>query len=103
MFASKGAAHFAPIADAILLDVDSNAVTITLEVNGKKAAQGNTQDLYLAPAEVVSALSGIVTLFPGDVVFTGAVAISAPLKPGDSVAVIMPGVARVQNTIFQRH
>ena len=100
LFESKAADTFAPVGRSILRGLDVDDVNMVLEVNGHVTAQGSTRDLFLRPAEVVSALSQIITLMPDDIVFTGAVAVSAPLKSGDTVAIAIAGVERVENLIM---
>jgi 2-keto-4-pentenoate hydratase/2-oxohepta-3-ene-1,7-dioic acid hydratase in catechol pathway len=41
------------------------------EVNGVVMQKGRSSDMIFSVAELVAYLSGVVTLFPGDVIFTG--------------------------------
>jgi acylpyruvate hydrolase len=44
---------------------------ISCEVNGEQMQKANTSDLVFGPYELVSYISTIVTLVPGDVIATG--------------------------------
>jgi 2-keto-4-pentenoate hydratase/2-oxohepta-3-ene-1,7-dioic acid hydratase in catechol pathway len=48
-----------------------NALELGCSVNGVEMQRSNTADMVFSIAELVSYLSGIVTLYPGDVIFTG--------------------------------
>ena len=41
------------------------------EVNGEVRQQARSADMIFGVSELVSYLSGVVTLYPGDVIFTG--------------------------------
>lgn len=68
------------------------------------AQDGNTRDLIFPIGPLLSYLSGIVTLYPGDIVFTGTPAgIGQPqgvaLQPGDVVTTMIDGIGALQNTM----
>lgn len=46
-------------------------LSLTCTVNGEVVQQGSTADLVFPVPELVSYLSGICTLYPGDLIFTG--------------------------------
>jgi 2-keto-4-pentenoate hydratase/2-oxohepta-3-ene-1,7-dioic acid hydratase in catechol pathway len=48
---------------------------------------------------LVAYISGIMTLEPGDLIATGTPAGTAPLSPGDTVEVEIPGVGILSNTV----
>lgn len=69
------------------------------------AQDGNTRDLIFPIGPLLSYLSGIVTLYPGDVVFTGTPAgIGQPqgvaLQPGDVVTTTIGNLGSLQNTMI---
>lgn len=73
--------------------------------NGAWTAQdGTTADLIFPVARVLSELSQVVTLVPGDIVFTGTPAgVGAPrgiaLRPGDVVTTTIEGLGSLRNEI----
>jgi hypothetical protein len=44
---------------------------ITLDVDGERRQSGDLTDMIWSPAEIVSMLSALVTLAPGDLIFIG--------------------------------
>lgn len=56
---------------------------IELSCNGAVRQQVNTCDLLVSVPRIVSYASSVMTLLPGDVIFTGAPPGVGPIKPGD--------------------
>jgi 2-keto-4-pentenoate hydratase/2-oxohepta-3-ene-1,7-dioic acid hydratase in catechol pathway len=55
--------------------------------------------MHFAIPELVSFLSGVMTLEPGDLIATGTPAGTAPLHDGDVVEVEIPGVGILSNPV----
>lgn len=79
---------------------------IRLRLNGQTMQESNTNQLIFAVDELVAYLSGIMTLEPGDLIFTGTppgvgMARKPPvwLKPGDVVEVEIDGLGTLRNTV----
>jgi 2-keto-4-pentenoate hydratase/2-oxohepta-3-ene-1,7-dioic acid hydratase in catechol pathway len=53
--------------------------------------------------DLVSFLSGIMTLEPGDLIATGTPAGTGPLKDGDRVEIEIPGVGVLSNPVKGDH
>ena len=68
-------------------------------VNGAVVQEGMGSDMLFDPPTVISYLSHIMTLNPGDVIMLGAPAGTAELGPGDSVQVEIPGVGVLFNAV----
>lgn len=66
---------------------------IWLEVNGALRQEGNLNEMIWPIADVIGHLSRLVTLAPGDLIYTGTPAGVAALKPGDRVRGGVDGVA----------
>ncbi|MBI3912136.1 MAG: fumarylacetoacetate hydrolase family protein [Armatimonadetes bacterium] len=65
---------FAPMGPALVTAdeiPDPNALALSCRVNGETLQNSSTREFVFTVAQVVSYLSGIMTLEPGDVVFTG--------------------------------
>jgi 2-keto-4-pentenoate hydratase/2-oxohepta-3-ene-1,7-dioic acid hydratase in catechol pathway len=78
-------------------------LAVTCEVNGELVQSSSTSNLVFPVAELVSILSGICTLLPGDLIFTGTpggVGMSRTppryLRPGDQVLTRIAGVGEMQ-------
>jgi 2-keto-4-pentenoate hydratase/2-oxohepta-3-ene-1,7-dioic acid hydratase in catechol pathway len=55
-------------------------------------------DMFLMPAEIVSAISQDITLEPGDVILCGTSLGVLPMKPGATVEVQIEGIGTLSNT-----
>ena len=62
---------------------DPNDVPFKLFVNGEMRHNAHTSDLIFNCQKLISLASEFYTLYPGDVIFTGAPAGVGPVKPGD--------------------
>ena len=72
---------------------------IWLEVNGELRQEGNLNEMIWPIADVIGHLSRLVTLAPGDLIYTGTPAGVAALKPGDRVRGGVDGVAEFELSI----
>ncbi|NLG85742.1 MAG: fumarylacetoacetate hydrolase family protein, partial [Firmicutes bacterium] len=79
---------------------------IELRLNGKTMQASNTSNLIFGVAHLVSFLSKLMTLEPGDVIATGTPAgvgfVRKPpvfLRPGDKVEVEIEGLGILKNTV----
>ena len=75
------------------------AARIWLEVNGQLKQEGNLNEMIWPVPDVIAALSRLVALAPGDLIFTGTPAGVAALNPGDRVRGGVDGVATFELTI----
>jgi len=62
---------------------DPNNIGFKLFVNGKIRHDAHTSDLIFNCQKLIELASSFYTLYPGDVIFTGAPAGVGPVKPGD--------------------
>lgn len=76
-----------------------SAGSIRVLVNGEIRQNADLADMIWSPGEVIACLSALVTLAPGDLIFTGTPAGVGPLVRGDSVVVNIAGLAPVSTTI----
>ena len=72
---------------------------IELRVNGAMRQEGDLGGMIWSVAETVAALSALVRLMPGDLVFTGTPAGVGAVGRGDSLAGTIEGVGEVRTTI----
>lgn len=85
---------------------DPSGLGVTLKVNGEVRQQTNTENLVFTVQKLVSFLSNLMTLKPGDVVLTGTpggvgVAMDPPqfLKDGDVVTIEIDKVGVLENKV----
>lgn len=82
-----------------------DALQLSCHLNGEEMQTTNTNDLIFSVTDLVTYLSSIVELLPGDVIFTGTPggigATRKPprfLAPGDVLTTTLAGVATITNT-----
>lgn len=95
---AKGFASFAPIGRFVDSDSIENHANLSLElrINGELRQQGNTKDMIFSIPYLISFLSAIFDLQPGDIVFTGTPEGVGPISDGDKLeAVLNNGLSRV--------
>ena len=85
---------------------DIQALSIWSEVNGEMRQQGSTADMVFGVREIISHLSQFMTLYPGDIIFTGTPAgvgdgMDPPqyLRPGDIVRIGVEGLGEQRQII----
>lgn len=76
---------------------DPQTLTIRTWVNGTLVQDGNTADMIMSVAQLVSYLSGVTTLMPGDMILTGTPKGVHFCNPGDTVICEVEGVGRLAN------
>lgn len=90
---------FAPYGPWVNTEIDPIGLKITTRVNGKIKQEGNTEDMIFSPFELVSFISQIMTLLPGDVIATGTPPGVGPLQAGDRVEVEIEGIGTLINYV----
>lgn len=86
---------------------DPQALDMALDVNGEKRQRGNTRTMIFSVAEIISHLSGLFTLHPGDVIATGTPpGVGLGMKPepvflreGDVMELTIDGLGRQRQTV----
>jgi 2-keto-4-pentenoate hydratase/2-oxohepta-3-ene-1,7-dioic acid hydratase in catechol pathway len=96
---AKGADTFAPLGPVIAAGLDRRACRLQTRVNGEIKQSQLLSDLLFDPAAIVSHASRQVTLYPGDVIYTGTPGSTSPLKPGDTVEVEIDGIGVLRNRV----
>ena len=83
---------------------DPNDLGIRCAINGTEFQNSNTADMVFSVAEIVSYLSRVVELRPGDVIFTGSPhgvgqGMTPPvfLRPGDQIVTSIDHLGRIEN------
>lgn len=91
---------FAPFGPFIVTDVDYNNVGIELVLNGEVKQKSNTSYYITNVYQIVSYISKIMTLLPGDVIATGTPSGVGPLAKGDVVEVRLEGIGVLRNHVI---
>ena len=96
---AKGCDTFAPLGPVIETDTDYSNLKLQTRLNGAVVQEQTTADLIFDCPEIVSWISGWVTLLPGDVIYTGTPGATRKLSPGDVVEVELEGVGLLRNPV----
>ena len=99
---AKGFDSFCPLGPWIETSVDLDDADITCLVNGDLRQSGTTGDMVRDVVELVSWISSVMTLLPGDVILTGTPAGVGPLVAGDTVSVSIDGIGTLTNPVIDR-
>jgi 2-keto-4-pentenoate hydratase/2-oxohepta-3-ene-1,7-dioic acid hydratase in catechol pathway len=78
-------------------------VDLTCRVSGEVRQRVNTRKLLWGVADLVSYVSSIMTLLPGDIVTTGTPAGVGPLEPDDDIEVTLSGIGSLSVTVASDH
>ncbi|MEA2723920.1 MAG: hypothetical protein QOH59_1691, partial [Gemmatimonadales bacterium] len=89
---AKGFDTFCPVGPKVATGLDWRTLELICRVNGVQRQRAQSSDMAFSIPELISFLSGIMTLEPGDLIATGTPAGTAPLHHGDVVEVEIPGV-----------
>lgn len=96
---AKGFDTFCPVGPAIVTDVDLARLTVMARVNGELRQRGEASQMVFDIGTLLSFISRIMTLEPGDLVSTGTPEGVGPLLAGDTVEVEIPGVGVLKNPV----
>jgi 2-keto-4-pentenoate hydratase/2-oxohepta-3-ene-1,7-dioic acid hydratase in catechol pathway len=96
---AKGFDGFCPLGPWVATDVDPSDLLIETRVNGDIRQSARTSDMLFDPYTLVSFVSSVMTLVPGDVVLTGTPGGIGPLDVGDRVEVRIEGVGSLENDV----
>ena len=96
----KGFDTFAPIGPWIETSVDPEAgLDISSWVNGERRQHSNTRNLIFDAPYLIHYLSQVMTLEPGDVIFTGTPSGIGPVNPGDVMEIRIQGIGSLCNPV----
>jgi 2-keto-4-pentenoate hydratase/2-oxohepta-3-ene-1,7-dioic acid hydratase in catechol pathway len=90
---------FAPIGPWIETEISPDKLFIRTYVNGVLKQDGNTSDMQFSVYQIISFVSQVMTLLPGDIISTGTPPGIGPMNKGDSVEVEIQGIGTLHNRI----
>lgn len=98
---AKGSDTFGPCGPYIATGLDYDNLLLQLRLNGEVKQKERTSLLIHDIASTVSFLSQHITLYPGDLIFTGTPGKTSEIKPGDVVEVELEGVGVLRNRVVR--
>ncbi len=96
---SKGFDGFAPVGPWVVLDQHPEGRQVTTTVNGLVRQDASTDAMIFPCDRLIMEASRFMTLYPGDLIFTGTPAGVGPVESGDVVEVTVQGVGKLSNLI----
>lgn len=96
---SKSFDTFCPLGPWIETELDAIDVLLTCRVNNELRQMATTREMIFTIAQLISFVSSVMTLYPGDVILTGTPAGSGALRAGDRVDCAIEGIGILTNPV----
>ena len=94
---AKGFDTFCPVGPHVVTRVDYRDLLVEGILNGETKQSGRTSQMIFDIPFLISCISSVMTLLPGDLISTGTPAGIAPMEPGDSIEVRVENVGSLVN------
>jgi len=98
-FRAKASDTFGPLGPAIVQGLNHNDLLVQSRLSGVVKQSQRTSDLMFDIETLVSYVSQFVTLFPGDIIYTGTPGRTEAMKPGDVVEIEVEGIGILRNRV----
>lgn len=92
---------FLPLGPWIVTDLNPEDIKLEMYLNGERTQSGSTSDMVFNVAYLISYISKIMTLNPGDVIITGTPPGAGLLKPGDCIEARIEGIGKLKNYVVK--
>jgi len=99
---AKGHDSFCPLGPWIETELDPSDATVRAELDGTLKQDSRTSQLIHDVATLISYVSHVMTLLPGDVILTGTPAGVGPMSAGSTVSVTVEGIGTLTNPVTSR-
>ena len=96
---AKGFDTFCPVGPWIETDLDPGDLAVETFLNGERRQSSRTSQFVFGVDRLVSFISQVMALEPGDLIITGTPAGIGPMKPGDEVEVRIEGIGSLVNRV----
>ena len=96
---AKGSNTFAPVGPVIARAVGFDDLLLRTRLNGTVVQEQRTSDLIFDCSTIISYISQYVTLWPGDIIFTGTPGNTKFLGPGDIVNIEIEDIGVLSNPV----
>ncbi len=95
----KGYDSFGPLGPWIETDIKADDLKLETYLNGQVRQSGRTSEMLFGISELISFVSGVMTLLPGDVIATGTPSGIGQVKSGDIVEIKIEGIGTLRNPV----
>jgi 2-keto-4-pentenoate hydratase/2-oxohepta-3-ene-1,7-dioic acid hydratase in catechol pathway len=96
---SKSFDTFAPIGPCIETELDPAHLKVQSYLNGELKQSGDSADLIFSVFHLVSFISMVMTLLPGDFIATGTPEGIGPMQVGDTIEIVVEGIGNLRNQV----
>jgi len=96
---AKGFDTFAPIGPVIETELDPNDLEISTSLNDVIMQHSRTSELIFNVSRLISFISRVMTLLPGDIIATGTPSGIGPMRIGDKVEIELEGIGTLRNYV----
>jgi len=90
---------FCPVGPRIVRDIDPNNVKIQSYLNGELRQDSNTSNFIFPVEELVSFISKVMTLLPGDIIATGTPSGIGATNKGDVIEIVIEHIGTLRNYV----
>ncbi len=97
---AKGFDTFAPLGPAVATDIDPADLGLETRVNGEVRQHSRTSQLIFDCDHLLSYISHVMTLMPGDVISTGTPSGVGPMRVGDAVEVEIERIGCLRSSVI---
>jgi 2-keto-4-pentenoate hydratase/2-oxohepta-3-ene-1,7-dioic acid hydratase in catechol pathway len=95
----KGFDTFAPFGPWIETELKATDLKLETLLNGQVRQSTRTSELIFGIPQIISFISGVMTLLPGDVIATGTPGGIGEMQAGDIVEIKIEGIGTLKNTV----
>ena len=99
---AKGYDTFAPIGPWMDTDIEPDNVKLETFLNGELKQSASASDLIFGISKLISFISGVMTLLPGDVIATGTPSGIGRMNSGDIVEIKIEGIGTLRNFVARQ-
>lgn len=96
---AKGSDTFGVFGPTIVTGLAHDQIELRTRVNGREVQHANSSELLRDIPEIIRLVSSVMTLVPGDIIYTGTPGEPRPISPGDVVEVEITGAGVLRNTV----
>lgn len=96
---AKGYDTFAPIGPWIETEANPDNLKLETFLNDELRQSASTSDLIFGISKLISFISSVMTLLPGDVIATGTPSGIGPMNPGDVAEIKIQNIGTLRNFV----
>ena len=98
---AKGSDTFGVFGPSIATGLAHDKIELETRVNGVRAQHAMSDELIRDIPEIVRYVSAVITLVPGDIIYTGTPGEPQRLSPGDVMEIEITGAGVLRNTVVE--